>query len=138
MRKENKISNQIVGNDGLYYVCYEFSKRGWNVLPTSRNTKGVDIVIYNQDATVTHTIQVKSLRSRAAVPFGNSLSGLLAEYVVICRYVLKEKPEIFILFSNDVKNNIHRVEKDGKISYWLEYPDYEKYKDYWGWFLIYF
>ena len=34
-----KKSNQIVGNVGLYYVCYELSKRGWNVLPTSRNAK---------------------------------------------------------------------------------------------------
>jgi len=29
-------SNQLVGNVGLYYICYELSKRDWNVLPTSR------------------------------------------------------------------------------------------------------
>ena len=57
----NKNSNQIVGNVGLYYVCYELSKRRWNVLPTSRNARGVDVVIYNQTATQTHTIQVKAL-----------------------------------------------------------------------------
>jgi hypothetical protein len=45
-----KISNQLVGNMGLYYICYELSKRGWNALPTSRNARGIDIVIYSQDA----------------------------------------------------------------------------------------
>jgi hypothetical protein len=55
-----RIPRQVVGNTGLYYVCYEPSKRGWNVLPTSRNAKGVDIVIYGQKAGRKFTIQVKS------------------------------------------------------------------------------
>jgi len=40
MSKERRVSvsKQIVGNTGLYYVCYELSKRGWNVMPTARNT----------------------------------------------------------------------------------------------------
>lgn len=50
------ITNQIVGNAGLYLICFELTKRGWNVLPTSRNTKGIDIVIFSQDGTKTHTI----------------------------------------------------------------------------------
>jgi len=32
----NKGRNQIVGNTGLYYICYELSKRGWKALTTSR------------------------------------------------------------------------------------------------------
>jgi len=31
-----KIPSQVVGNAGSYYICYELSRRGWNVLPTSR------------------------------------------------------------------------------------------------------
>jgi len=45
--KENNSNNdnytgkrQLVGNAGLYYVCYELSKRGWNVMPTSRMREG--------------------------------------------------------------------------------------------------
>lgn len=37
---------QIVGNMGLYLACYELSKAGWNVMPTSRNAKGVDLIAY--------------------------------------------------------------------------------------------
>ena len=53
-----RLHHQLVGNVGLYYVCYKLSLCGWNVLPTSRNAKGIDIVAYNQDATRTLTIQV--------------------------------------------------------------------------------
>ena len=43
-----KPSNQIVGNAGLYYVCYELSNRGWSELPTSRNAKGINIIIFSE------------------------------------------------------------------------------------------
>ena len=75
--------NQLVGNTGLYYVCYELSKKGWNAMPTSRNARGVDVVIYDQKATKSHTIQVKSLSKRSPAPFGSTLNSLIAEYVFI-------------------------------------------------------
>ena len=37
--------NQLVGNVGLYHICYELSRLGWNVLPTSRNAGGIDLII---------------------------------------------------------------------------------------------
>ncbi|MGE5661673.1 MAG: hypothetical protein ACM3X1_05445 [Ignavibacteriales bacterium] len=57
MSTTTKIANQLVGNVGLYYLCFELSKREWNVLPTSRNARGVDIVIYSQNASIKYTIQ---------------------------------------------------------------------------------
>jgi hypothetical protein len=45
-----EILSQVTSNVGLYYVCYQLAKRGWNVMPTSRNAIGVDIIIYNYDA----------------------------------------------------------------------------------------
>ena len=62
-KTKNKPATQLVGNVGLYYVCYKLSCLGWNVLPTSRNAKGVDVVIYNQDATKTLTIPENSCSS---------------------------------------------------------------------------
>jgi len=29
----NNKSSQLVGNMGLYYICFELSKRGWNAIP---------------------------------------------------------------------------------------------------------
>jgi len=86
-----KISNQLAGNIGLYYICYELSKRGWNALPTSRNARGTDIVIYSQDAVRKYTIQVKSLSKKAPVPSGNKLDNLYEDYLIICRNVLKQQ-----------------------------------------------
>jgi len=125
--------NQIVGNAGLYYICYELSKRGWNVLTTSRNAKGVDIIIYDQQGKETHTIQVKGqgLRKKNAIPFGTNLNTLIAEYVFIVTNILNE-PSIFIMDSEKVKSLIkERRGKNGKNSYWLEVKDYENSKDNW-------
>jgi len=129
--KKNRLPNQIVGNVGLYYVCYELSKCGWNVLPTSRNARGADLVIYNQTVTKTHTVQVKALSKKNPVPFGSNLDSLIAEYVIICRKVLDEKPEIFIAETDEIKNKISKMEKAGKISYWLETRAYEVFSDKW-------
>ena len=94
-----KKSSQVTGNVGLYYVCYQLAKRGWNVMPTSRNAKGVDVIIYNHDASKRHTIQVKALTNKVPVPFGSSLDSLLMnDYLVICRGVYADKPpEVFIV-----------------------------------------
>jgi hypothetical protein len=45
-----KPSGNLVGSIGMYYICYQLAKKGWNVMPTSRNAKGIDILIYSQDA----------------------------------------------------------------------------------------
>jgi hypothetical protein len=36
-----ELNNQVVGNVGLFYVCYRLSRLGWNVMPTARNARGV-------------------------------------------------------------------------------------------------
>lgn len=40
---------QITGNVGLYYCCYKLSLLGWNVMPTARNARGVDIIVYSRE-----------------------------------------------------------------------------------------
>jgi len=130
---KQKPSKQIIGNAGLYYICYELSKRGWNVLPTSRNTKGVDIIIFSQKAQRRYTIQVKSLSKRDPVPLGSSLENLFGDYLIICRKVFDDKPEIFIAKISDVKNGslIHEGIRNERKSYWLQPKDYEQFKDNW-------
>ena len=75
------ISNeQTVGNIGLFYICYRLSRLGWNVMPTARNAKGIDILIYSQDASRRQTIQVKTLSRRSPVPLSNTLKHLFADF----------------------------------------------------------
>src|SRR5262245_52910711 len=114
-----RVSNQIVGNIGLFYVCYRLSRLGWNVMPTARNAKGIDILVYSQDALRKWTIQVKTLSKASSVPLGNNLDRLFADFVVICRHVIRETPECFVLKRAEV-NRAHRAEKNARVSYWLE------------------
>lgn len=134
MSMPQAISNQqTVGNIGLYYVCYQLSRRGWNVMPTARNARGIDILIYSQGASPrTVTIQVKTLSRRNPVPLGNKLDHLLAEFVVICRDVSRD-PECFILTPEEVRRLHHRGEKNGNISLWLQPRAYavEEFREKW-------
>jgi hypothetical protein len=58
------------------------------------------------------------------------LDNLYAGYLIICRNVLKQ-PEIFITKVADIKASIHKGEKEGRFSYWLQPKDYERFKDNW-------
>ena len=106
--------NQIVGNAGLYYIGYELSKRGWNVLITSRNARGVDIIIYDKQGREKHTIQVKSLSKKNSVPFGTKLNTLIAEYLFIATDILDE-PNVFIMDSITAKSLITKRKKMKRI-----------------------
>ena len=127
---KSKYPNQVVGNLGLFYVCYQLSRMGWNAMPTSRNAKGIDILIYSQDAKNKKAIQVKSLSRKNPIPLGNT-NELFCDFLVICREVFKE-PEIFVMEPIEIKDKIHKgVNKDGKNSYWLQPKDYEEFKNKW-------
>jgi hypothetical protein len=125
-------NQQTVGNIGLFYV-YRLSRMGWNVMPTARNAKGIDILIYSQDASQTRTIQVKTLSKRSPVPLSNKLDHLFADFVVVCRDVIREIPECFILTPAEIRKLVHRGEKNGKVSFWLQPRDYatEQFREKW-------
>jgi hypothetical protein len=127
------VHNHRVGNIGLYYVCYRLSRLGWNVMPTARNARGIDILAYNQDASNTLTLQVKSLSKRTPVPLGNTLDNLFSDFVVICRYVDRDPPECFVLKPAEIRKRVHIGKKNGKITHWLQQPDYEhgRFRDRW-------
>jgi hypothetical protein len=118
------LNPETVGNVGLYYVCYRLALRGWNVMPTSRNARGVDLMAYSQDGSRKLTVQVKALSARNAVPLGTNVANLTADYFVVCRYVRREKPDCFVLTLEEVRRLAHPSGKD-KVSYWLEAAQYE-------------
>ena len=123
MPSEN--NNQVIGNVGLFYVCYRLSRLGWNVMPTARNAKGIDVVIYSQDASRQHTIQVKALSKRSPVPLGGKIERLFGDYFVICRKVSSDTPECFVLTPAEVRKLAHKGVKNEITSYWLQPKQYE-------------
>jgi len=114
---------QIVGNVGLYFVCCELSKRGWNVMPTARNAKGVDIIAYDLTATHYIGVQVKALSKKSPVPLGNSLDRVMGDYWIIVNN-LDATPGIFVLKPEEVRSRAHRGVKEDRVSFWLQPKSY--------------
>ena len=54
-----EIKKEFKGNVGLFLVCAELSKLNLIVMPTSRNTKGYDIVVLNPCTNKSVGLQVK-------------------------------------------------------------------------------
>ena len=118
-KKENP--KQVTGNAGLFYVSYQLSIRGWNVLPTSRNSKGPDLFIYSQDGKKMYKIQVKALSKHNHINPGKMDSWLMSDIVIICTNVYSN-PEIYI-----GKPKQFTVNKHG----WIQKDSYTKFKDNW-------
>ena len=119
-----KLDAQLVGNAGLYFTCFHLSLLGWNVMPTARNARGIDIVAYSRRASRFLGIQVKTLSKRNPVPLGTSLDKLMGDFWVIVNRIATE-PTVFILRPPEVKRLAHRGEKDGRVSYWLQPTSYD-------------
>jgi hypothetical protein len=120
-----KLDPQITGNVGLYYCCYRISLLGWNVMPTARNARGVDIIAYDRNATKFIGVQVKALSKRNPVPLGTTLEKVMGDFWVIVNKV-STSPSAFVLLPSEIKERAHRGEKDGRISFWLQPTDYDQ------------
>ena len=116
---------QITGNIGLYYTCYQLSRLGWNVMPTSRNARGIDIIAYSTDSPRFVKVQVKALSTRNPVPLGAKLNNIMGDFWVIVINVSQE-PCAFIMLPSEVTESVHRGEKYGRVSYWLQPSAYDK------------
>ena len=57
---DKKISSILTGVAGEYFVAAELSLRGYVASITLRNTKGIDIVVSNEEGNKTVNIQVKT------------------------------------------------------------------------------
>ena len=115
---------QIVGNIGLYWVCFKLSELGWNVMPTSRSARGIDAICYNMDGTRVRTIQVKSLSKRKAVPLGKDLDKIMGDFWIIVNSLDTGKPRTYILLPDEVRDSAQRDRIDAGGAYWLEPKKY--------------
>ena len=126
------IPPNIVGNAGLFYVCYKLSTLGWNAMPTSRNAKGVDVMCYSLDGKTKLLLQVKSLtRRNQPVPLGKDTDRFMGDFWVIVTEATSDKPTCYILTPEQVKDKAHRGKRDGKVSYWLQPKQYAEFCEQW-------
>ncbi len=95
---------QITGNIGLFFVCYVLSRRGWNVLPTSRNAKGIDILAYskNGEKPLPIQVQVKGYTEKGRPWIFKNENDVIADFYVTARSVYRI-PKTYILTKEEVK-----------------------------------
>ncbi len=124
-----QLGTQIVGNIGLYYACYQLSKRGWNAMPTARNAKGIDIIAYSPDARKYLGIQVKALSKRNPIPIGASLDKIMGDFWIVIAKAIEPIPAVYVFTPEEIRN---MARKSGK-SYWVQPKDYDKpeYREAW-------
>jgi hypothetical protein len=116
---------QVVGNVGMYFAAYRLSMLGWNVMPTARNARGIDLLAYISSGSHYLGIQVKAVsRQLPPIPIGKSVEALMGDWWIIVTGSATERPLCFIMEPNEVKRLAHRGEKDGRISYWLRAKHY--------------
>jgi hypothetical protein len=60
MKPANKLASILCGVSGEYFVAAELSRRGYVASLTLRNTRGIDVLASNADATKAVGIQVKT------------------------------------------------------------------------------
>ncbi len=100
---------------GLFYICYKLSRLGWNVLPTIKNAKAIDIIAYKENGKQPISIQTKAFTNEGAVGKFQSEGDISADFYIIATHVY-ERPVIYILTNSDVKKNLTKKSN----GYWLE------------------
>jgi hypothetical protein len=126
---------QVVGNVGMYYAAYRLSLMGWNVMPTARNARGVDLFAYDATADRYLGIQVKALsKPKPPVPLGKSVDTFMGDFWIVVTNAATSNPVCFIMKPDEVKRLAHRGEKDGRVSYWLQPSKYhtDEFREAWS------
>lgn len=115
---------QVVGNAGMYFAAYRLSQKGWNVMPTARNARGVDLLAYDTSAKKYLGIQIKTLSKQGAIPLGiKPLDHLLGDWWIIVANVAID-PVCFIMTPDEVRRGAVQ-DKNGARAYWLPHLHYD-------------
>ena len=150
-----EIKKEFKGNVGLYLVCAELSKQNLIALPTSRNTKGYDVVVLNPTTNKSIGIQVKCSDKKEFVIFRSDFKNypikikekIFSPFVLVniyqwiktgssVGYYILSESEMKKLLEKKIKRYIsahpHRKTVKKPAPWSLKINDIKKYKDRWG------
>jgi hypothetical protein len=116
-----ELSPILCGVAGEYFVAAELSQRGFIASITLRNTKGIDILVSNVDATRQVGIQVKTNRkNRPSWILNSKADDYFAEnlfYAFVNLRGIVERPDYYIVPSRIVADHVREGHKN-----WLNSP----------------
>ncbi len=133
-----KITPILAGVSGEYFVAAELSRRGYICSITLKNTKGIDVLVCNEDASKTLGIQVKTNQINKSEWILNEKCEKLVDenifYVFVNLKNINELPEFYIVPSEVVSNytsNNHKkwLKEKGKKGQQRNDSTMRKFKD---------
>ncbi len=117
----NKITKQLCGIAGEYYVAAEFSRRGYLAAITLRNSDGVDILISDISGDKTFSIQVKTTQNKRKWILSKKVESGSSKNKFFVFVNIPEDvsliPEYYIVNSVILADNIYQGHRR-----WLEAP----------------
>ena len=130
---------QMTANKALYHVCYKLSQMGWNVMPTVRNAKGVDILCINEEGNKMFSVQVKGRGKRDIndIAFGipPSRDKIMGDFWIVVTGLDCGTPTCYILFPDEIEEGREPPNKKGEISNWFDRKFFrcnsERFKEKW-------
>jgi len=121
VKTNTELTSLLSGVAGEYYVAAELSARGYMASITLRNTKGVDILCSNDDASKTVAIQVKTNKhSNREWVLNEKCEKNQAEnffYVLVNLNDMEKAPDYFVIPSKTVADQAIKSHRD-----WLDAP----------------
>ena len=107
------IEPKFKGNIGMFLVCAELSKRNLIAMPTSRNTKGYDVVVLNPESNKSVGLQVKCT-DKKDFPIMNSHWCDYEQQIkgkILCDFIFVDiaavnVPQYFILSVEEMKDTL--------------------------------
>ena len=116
-----KISGIQSGVSGDYFVATELSRRGYMCSITLKNTKGIDVLVSNENSKKLVEVQVKTNNSNRKAWVLNKKAEELSEdnfiYVFTILKELEQLPDYYIVPSQIVAKYVKKEHQD-----WLNTP----------------
>lgn len=112
----SKLESTLVGVSGEYFVAAELSLRGYLASMTLRNSRGIDIIVSNSDASHSVSVQVKT--SKKGAPrwiLTKKAETFMAKnhfYVFVLLHSESTRPDYYVVPSKVVAEHCQRTHAD--------------------------
>lgn len=121
MSTKNKLESTLVGVAGEYFVAAELSLRGYLASITLRNSRGIDIIASNADASRKVSIQVKASSGRNPKWLLNKKAENFQSeshfYVLVLLKGVGVRPDFYVVPSEAVAEQVFKSHR-----HWLARP----------------
>jgi hypothetical protein len=117
----SELTRSLIGIAGTHFVAGELSQRGFIATLTTRNTRGIDVLVSKLDGSKSVSIQVKTSSAKQRENFTRSWSmekkdeNIFSDYLFYVFVDLKtnnEKPDYYVVKSKTVAEYVKTTHKD--------------------------